>query len=160
MGDDARQLGTQACDPRGELPVRGRLGGTRRSDRPRDAAHRASGRRARHRYVAPSAALQSASASAGVAADVVPVYLAEIAPSEQRGALVTVNNLGITFGQFVSYLVTARPAPQGEQKRLRQRAGGLGICVRLERLAVHARPGSGAGPRAAGRRAANYPGES
>ncbi|ELR17354.1 transporter, major facilitator superfamily protein [Acanthamoeba castellanii str. Neff] len=41
----------------------------------------------------------------GVAAIVSPVYLAEISPTRYRGAVVTVNNLCLTGGQFVSYLV-------------------------------------------------------
>ena len=41
----------------------------------------------------------------GIAAMVVPVYLAEISPTKVRGTIVTANVLAITFGQFASYLV-------------------------------------------------------
>jgi len=41
----------------------------------------------------------------GVAANIVPVYVAEIAPTSHRGSLVTIINLCITTGQFISYLV-------------------------------------------------------
>jgi SP family myo-inositol transporter-like MFS transporter 13 len=41
----------------------------------------------------------------GVAANIVPIYVAEIAPADARGSLVTINNLAITTGQFISYLV-------------------------------------------------------
>eukprot|EP00164_Ancoracysta_twista_P000304 GFYU01000425.1.p1 GENE.GFYU01000425.1~~GFYU01000425.1.p1 ORF type:complete len:492 (-),score=160.63 GFYU01000425.1:108-1583(-) len=50
----------------------------------------------------------------GIASCVVPVYISEVAPPEQRGALVTVNNLFITGGQFVSYVVDALLAPVDE----------------------------------------------
>jgi len=41
----------------------------------------------------------------GVAANIVPIYVAEISPAQNRGSLVTINNLAITTGQFISYLV-------------------------------------------------------
>ncbi|XP_058774510.1 inositol transporter 1-like [Vicia villosa] len=41
----------------------------------------------------------------GVASVTAPVYIAELSPSEIRGALVATNVLMITGGQFVSYLV-------------------------------------------------------
>jgi MFS transporter, SP family, solute carrier family 2 (myo-inositol transporter), member 13 len=41
----------------------------------------------------------------GVASMSVPMYVAEVAPSRHRGALVSTNVLFITGGQFVSYLV-------------------------------------------------------
>lgn len=43
----------------------------------------------------------------GVAANVVPLYIAEISPAKYRGSLVTINNLCITSGQFISYLVAS-----------------------------------------------------
>ena len=48
----------------------------------------------------------------GGASAVVPVFLAEIVPSETRGRMVTRNEFGIVFGQFPSVL---RP-PAGEEK--------------------------------------------
>jgi MFS transporter, SP family, solute carrier family 2 (myo-inositol transporter), member 13 len=41
----------------------------------------------------------------GVASMVVPIYLAETAPTHHRGTIVTVNNLFITGGQFISGLI-------------------------------------------------------
>jgi SP family myo-inositol transporter-like MFS transporter 13 len=41
----------------------------------------------------------------GIASMVVPVYIAEIAPKDLRAAMVSVNVLSITSGQFFSYLV-------------------------------------------------------
>lgn len=41
----------------------------------------------------------------GIASVTAPVYIAEAAPSEIRGALVATNVLMITGGQFLSYLV-------------------------------------------------------
>lgn len=42
---------------------------------------------------------------AGLASSTVPMYIAECAPSHQRGKLVTVNNLFITGGQFIASIV-------------------------------------------------------
>jgi len=41
----------------------------------------------------------------GMASNIVLIFVAEISPPEKRGALVTLNNLFITGGQLVSYLV-------------------------------------------------------
>lgn len=41
----------------------------------------------------------------GVGSYVAPLYIAEIAPPNRRGTLVLVNNLTITFGQAIAYLV-------------------------------------------------------
>lgn len=41
----------------------------------------------------------------GLASMAVPLYIAEAAPPEARGALVTLNNVFITFGQFVACVV-------------------------------------------------------
>lgn len=41
----------------------------------------------------------------GIASVTAPVYIAEAAPSEIRGSLVSTNVLMITGGQFISYLV-------------------------------------------------------
>lgn len=35
----------------------------------------------------------------------VPVYIAEVSPSHQRGQLVTINSLFITGGQFIASVV-------------------------------------------------------
>src|SRR5699024_7412642 len=43
----------------------------------------------------------------GIASNVVPLYLAEIAPSRIRGALVTCYQLAITIGILVAYLTNA-----------------------------------------------------
>lgn len=43
--------------------------------------------------------------SSGVASMVVPLFIAEVSPKNLRAALVTVNVLFITTGQFLSYLV-------------------------------------------------------
>ena len=37
----------------------------------------------------------------------VPIYLAECAPTQHRGAIITVNNLSITGGQLVAALTCA-----------------------------------------------------
>jgi len=42
---------------------------------------------------------------AGLASPTVPMYIAECAPSHQRGKLVTTNNIFITGGQFVASIV-------------------------------------------------------
>lgn len=41
----------------------------------------------------------------GLASMTVPVYIAEAAPSEYRGMLVTINNLFITGGQFIASVI-------------------------------------------------------
>ena len=43
----------------------------------------------------------------GGASATVPVYLAEVAPYEQRGSLVTRNELMIVFGQFAAFVINA-----------------------------------------------------
>lgn len=44
-------------------------------------------------------------AGVGAASFVTPLYLAEMAPAKHRGRLVTMNNIFITLGQVVAYLV-------------------------------------------------------
>eukprot|EP01125_Pyxidicula_operculata_P022995 TRINITY_DN9745_c0_g1_i1.p1 TRINITY_DN9745_c0_g1~~TRINITY_DN9745_c0_g1_i1.p1 ORF type:complete len:487 (-),score=87.85 TRINITY_DN9745_c0_g1_i1:47-1507(-) len=44
-------------------------------------------------------------AGIGVASNIVPVFVAEISPPDKRGSLVALNNLFITGGQLISYLV-------------------------------------------------------
>jgi SP family myo-inositol transporter-like MFS transporter 13 len=41
----------------------------------------------------------------GTAATTAPVYIAELAPTRFRGALVTVQSICITGGQFISYCI-------------------------------------------------------
>ena len=41
----------------------------------------------------------------GAASMIVPVYLAEVSPTEIRGSVVAVNNLVITVGQFISSIL-------------------------------------------------------
>lgn len=41
----------------------------------------------------------------GAASVTAPVYIAEVSPSEIRGGLVSANNLMITGGQFLSYVI-------------------------------------------------------
>jgi SP family myo-inositol transporter-like MFS transporter 13 len=41
----------------------------------------------------------------GTAAGVAPLYIAELAPTRFRGALVTIQSLAITGGQFISYCI-------------------------------------------------------
>ncbi|CAK5043725.1 unnamed protein product [Meloidogyne enterolobii] len=43
----------------------------------------------------------------GCASAVVPILLAELAPSEKRGQMVTRNELMIVLGQFVAFLSNA-----------------------------------------------------
>ncbi len=65
-------------------------------------------------------------AAIGVASMLTPLYLAEIAPASSRGAVTSLNQLCITLGILVSYLV------------------GYGFASRAGRLALDAGPGRGA----------------
>ena len=47
----------------------------------------------------------------GIASMTVPVYIAECAPEELRGAMVSLDVMLITTGQFVAYLVDALLIP-------------------------------------------------
>lgn len=49
----------------------------------------------------------------GMASFIAPLYIAEVAPSNIRGALVSLNQLAITVGIVVSYLVDYALAPSG-----------------------------------------------
>ena len=49
----------------------------------------------------------------GVVSFVAPLYIAEVAPPERRGALVSLNQLAITVGILVSYLVDSAFADSG-----------------------------------------------
>lgn len=44
-------------------------------------------------------------AAVGAASFVTPLYLAEMAPAAHRGRLITMNNLFVTLGQVIAYLV-------------------------------------------------------
>lgn len=44
-------------------------------------------------------------AGVGAASFVTPMYIAELAPAAHRGRLVTMNNLAVTFGQVVAYII-------------------------------------------------------
>jgi SP family myo-inositol transporter-like MFS transporter 13 len=47
----------------------------------------------------------------GIAAQIVPMYLSEVSPKEQRGTVVAANVFSITFGQFLSSLICLFLAP-------------------------------------------------
>lgn len=64
----------------------------------------------------------------GLASYVAPLYISEIAPAHYRGALVSLNQLAITLGILLSYLVDYYFAPQG-QWRLMFAAGALPALV-------------------------------
>ena len=55
-------------------------------------------------------------AAVGAASFVVPLYIAELAPSAMRGRLVTMNVLFITLGQVVAYIVGWAFAEYGSRK--------------------------------------------
>ena len=61
----------------------------------------------------------------GSAAMVVPLYIAEIAPTKVRGRLIGLNNMSITGGQVISYGIGAAFAhvPNGWRYMV-----GLGKC--------------------------------
>lgn len=50
----------------------------------------------------------------GVASYVAPLYIAEISPARYRGALVSLNQLAITLGILLSYIVDYHFAPSGQ----------------------------------------------
>ena len=64
----------------------------------------------------------------GLAAMVVPVYLAETAPPKRRGAIVSTNVLMITGGQLISYLVCLA---LGENWRVMLGLGGVPALLQL-----------------------------
>ena len=47
----------------------------------------------------------------GAASVIVPLYLAEIAPTESRGAITSLNQLMITVGILVAYIISSSLAP-------------------------------------------------
>lgn len=50
----------------------------------------------------------------GIASYVAPLYISEISPAKYRGALVSLNQLAITVGIFLSYVVDYYYAPNGQ----------------------------------------------
>ncbi|MEO8400644.1 MAG: sugar porter family MFS transporter [Gammaproteobacteria bacterium] len=50
----------------------------------------------------------------GIASYVSPLYISEISPAKYRGALVSLNQLAVTLGILLSYIVDYYFAPQGE----------------------------------------------
>ena len=54
----------------------------------------------------------------GFASLAVPVYIAELAPPENRGALVQLNQIGILVGMVLSYVVNARIGMLGDERWL------------------------------------------
>lgn len=59
----------------------------------------------------------------GMASFIAPLYIAEVAPYNIRGALVSLNQLAITVGIVVSYLVDFSLAPSGEWRLM------LGLAI-------------------------------
>ena len=47
----------------------------------------------------------------GIASEVAPLYISEVAPAKARGSLVSLNQLAITIGIVVSYLIDYALAP-------------------------------------------------
>lgn len=56
----------------------------------------------------------------GIASMVSPMYIAEIAPPEKRGSLVSLNQFAIIFGMLVVYFVNYTIAKQGDSEWLHQ----------------------------------------
>lgn len=54
----------------------------------------------------------------GIISVVVPLYIAEIAPPKQRGALVSLTQLGITFGILISFIVAYLFAEAGNWRMM------------------------------------------
>lgn len=72
----------------------------------------------------------------GVASNTVPIYIAEISSPESRGALVTINVLFITTGQFVSYIVASIFAEVWDGWRYMLGIGALPAIVQLIAMIV------------------------
>lgn len=51
----------------------------------------------------------------GIVSNVVPVYIADVAPSELRGTLGSTNQLAVTLGILMVYLLGLGPSPTGTQ---------------------------------------------
>ncbi|PWY90582.1 general substrate transporter [Aspergillus sclerotioniger CBS 115572] len=65
----------------------------------------------------------------GSAAMVVPLYIAEIAPSRARGRLIGLNNMSITGGQIISYAIGAAFADVSHGWRYMVGLGGLPALI-------------------------------
>jgi len=65
----------------------------------------------------------------GVASYVAPLYISEIAPPKYRGALVSLNQLAIAFGIFVSYIVDYYFAGMGQWRGMFAAGVVPAICL-------------------------------
>ena len=74
--------------------------------------------------------LQTLGLAVGSAALVVPLYLSEIAPTEIRGAISSLNQLAIVCGILAAFLVNAALASSGEWRIMLGLAvsGGVAAC--------------------------------
>ena len=77
----------------------------------------------------------------GMASTLAPVYLAELSPSEQRGRVVTVNQLAIVSGILVAYLASWAFSFLGESS-WRWMFGSAALPAAIFSLAVHTIPES------------------
>lgn len=67
----------------------------------------------------------------------VPMYIAEVAPQDIRGILVTINNCAITFGQFVASLVAGAFSEHSEGWRSDYPISFLKCLMNVIRLLYH-----------------------
>ncbi|XP_022099835.1 proton myo-inositol cotransporter-like isoform X2 [Acanthaster planci] len=67
----------------------------------------------------------------GLASMTVPMYIAEAAPTHLRGRLVTINNLFITFGQFVASVIDGFLSYHSWGWRLMLGLGGVPSAIQL-----------------------------
>eukprot|EP01128_Nolandella_sp_AFSM9_P006713 TRINITY_DN3516_c0_g1_i1.p1 TRINITY_DN3516_c0_g1~~TRINITY_DN3516_c0_g1_i1.p1 ORF type:complete len:368 (+),score=57.42 TRINITY_DN3516_c0_g1_i1:405-1508(+) len=70
-------------------------------------------------------------AGIGIASNISPIYIAEVSPAHLRGRLVTINNLTITFGQFVSYALGIPLSELDEGWRYMLGAAALPALIQL-----------------------------
>ena len=76
----------------------------------------------------------------GGASMLTPLYLAEIAPAAQRGALVSFNQLALTLGILVSYLVGYAFAPSGAWRWMLGLGGVPGVVLFIGMLLLPETP--------------------
>jgi SP family galactose:H+ symporter-like MFS transporter len=76
----------------------------------------------------------------GGASMLTPLYLAEIAPAKERGALVSFNQLAVTLGILGSYLIGYALAPQGAWRWMLGLGGVPGILLAIGMLALPETP--------------------